>query len=199
MPLTIYVKYSASRSHSIALDKSNSVWVFNNWGRPAKLSSDLLTHSSIVQVEAGWDALVALNETGTAFVIRQEGKIFERISEHNRNLDAQGERTRVPLSNDGTLPCTWWELDADPVELPEIPDGLPQVDEEVEDARSPTKIVEVAAGDKFLVALTNKGHVLKMDFEGDDDDGLRTAFLRKVKEWQYVSEGVFFFLLRVSH
>jgi SCF-associated factor 1 len=47
-----------------------------------------------------------------------------------------------------------------------------------------SKIVKVAAGDNFIIALTEGGHVLKVDFsEGIESFRRRLQPLR----WQYVS------------
>ncbi len=103
------------------------------------------------------------------------------IRGHNEVLDADRDNhdANKGLANDnGVIQCASWDLDTDPVVLPPLP-ALPQLNTSDEDDET-TRIIQIAAYDCALVALTNKGHVVK--FGSLSSDSTVSGGV-----WEYVS------------
>lgn len=131
-----------------------------------------------------------------------EGTLNEKISGHHteRAEDPanRGKDTVIPEGSD-TLECATWELDHVLLELPSIPTDLPDLGHSYEDDwgnkilpdggdANEVKLVKIAAGDGFMVGLTNHGHVLKIDLKFEEDIGqLRDSFRLGLTKWVYVS------------
>jgi SCF-associated factor 1 len=178
----LIIDFRCSRNHSIALDRKNQVWLFTNWGRPVRLTSPVL-NTEIRQVETGWDSSYILATDGSAFIQRPHGDIARAIGAYNDTQNVRGEQAKV-AEIDGVVKCQPWDLDADLVELPAIPSSLPSLGV---DGQEKTLLVKLAAGERFVIGLTNKGHVLKLDFdENESDDELRLSFTRGSRQWEYV-------------
>lgn len=189
------VKFSAlscGRAHSAALDSENNAWLFTSWGRPIQLTSPLLHNTqnpdeALVQVECGWGFVSMLNRSGMAYVLwpSTTGEDFERaMSNLNGTLDESGEHkaSAIQLDGEDVIPCTSLAIAASPLVLPSIPADLPDLSttregfEATIDASGKVveathydeglKLVRIAAGDNFLIGLTNKGHVLSIDLTG---------------------------------
>ncbi|KAF8916268.1 regulator of chromosome condensation 1/beta-lactamase-inhibitor protein II [Mucidula mucida] len=156
---------SCGRLHAASLDTSNYIWNFSSWGRPFRLTSPRLRGRDglPVQVECGWAFSSALSRSGDIYVWwPTEGAMGAAIRGHNEVLDADRDNhdANKGLANDnGVIQCASWDLDTDPVVLPPLP-ALPQLNTSDEDDET-TRIIQIAAYDCALVALTNKGHVVK--------------------------------------
>ena len=110
-----------------------------------------------------------------------EATFVDRYWKGMASLDKY-ESTKAIVPNGGTvIPCHTWEINANPVKLPVLPDlpdlpvtGLPE-----EERRKETKLIKIAALSHSLVGLTNKGHVLKIDGLTDEN---------AIPIWSYVGE-----------
>lgn len=169
----------------MTLDANSTVWNFRSWGRPFRLVSPLLDCSSPettpLQIECGWAFSTVLTRSGDVYAWWPSGGAFEdRYRQAMAELD-RDESTKAKVAEEETVvPCHTWEITKDPVKLPVLPDlpdllgtGLPE-----EELRKETKLIKIAALDNFLVGLTNKGHVLKIDGMTDEDS---------IQIWRYVS------------
>lgn len=105
-----------------------------------------------------------------------------RITDRNTELDRDVTKKADP-TDVGVIPCVVWDLETDPVLLPSLP-ALPDLTDPETDSDSDTdqmtQIIQIAGLDAQLVALTNKGHVLR--FASLDDE---TSVARGT--WEYVS------------
>ena len=144
--------------------------------------------SNVVQVEAGWDICAFLTQTGDVYVAFPfSGSLETEAEVHIPRPDAPGPRRRV-VRRDDELPCECWDLEHHPTKLPPLPTNLPELhpktDAETQDA--PPKLVKIAAGDHFVVGLTDGGRVLKLNLQVDNETGLRQLITRGELQWDYV-------------
>ena len=85
-------------------------------------------------------------------------------------------------ATEGVIPCETWDLHHNPRQLPLLPQ-LPELNQQniaSERDEEETKIVKIAGMDNILVALTNKGHVLKFSGLGNPSS------LQAEGRWEYV-------------
>lgn len=180
--------YSCGRLHSSCLDTTNKIWTFTNWGRPFWLSSSILHDPGLAprQIECGWSFSSLLTKYGDVFVWWPfAGGMGVVIEQKMREMNNEGD-TKAHATEDGTIPCTTWDLDITPVRLPSIP-ILPELLNTGRPKTSQiTELVQIAAFDSHIVGLTNHGHVLKfgpLDDENHVSQGrweyVRCPFLRK--------------------
>ncbi|KAF8749144.1 rcc1 blip-ii [Rhizoctonia solani] len=73
-----------------------------------------------------------------------------------------------------------------PTKLPPIPNNLPALHQDALKPDAPPKLVQIAAGDKFVVGLTDGGHVLKLDLPTYDESELGRIITRGDLRWNYV-------------
>jgi SCF-associated factor 1 len=178
---------ACGRQHALLLSERGVMYTLCAWGRPFVLRSPLgalglHADHAIVQVVAGWAFCAARTHAGAVFVWWPRGGAVQQAyhtAARDMNERAwQGEGTRE-------IPCRVLELAVEPVVLPEIPYDLPELvyTGESEDARRAdpvTRIVKIAGADTVLIALTNRGHVLKYD-------RLRDEVEYTQGQWIYVS------------
>ena len=193
--------YSAGRKHLIALDAKHQVWLFVSWGRPARIVSPVISDASsavsrVIQVEAGWSNFAVLTALGTVYVGWPfEGEMKAKIDAHDQELDsAPIRRAAARVSEDRKVPCEVWDLHHDLFELPSIPRDLPTLGANTDSTNEEElRLIKIAAGDQFIVGLTNGGHVLKIDIQIDDQDfenglrAIRQSFRYGERKWEYVS------------
>lgn len=162
------------------------------WGRPARLVAPVFNgsepESTVVQVEAGWDVCAFLTQTGDAYVVFPFHGSFDAEAEaHIPRPNAPGVQREIVRRGD-ELPCECWDVEHHPTKLPPLPANLPvlhpKTDAEAKEA--PPKLVKIAAGDHFVVGLTDGGHVLKLDLPADNETGLRQLITRGDLQWDYV-------------
>ncbi|KAF9519464.1 hypothetical protein BS47DRAFT_1468626 [Hydnum rufescens UP504] len=187
------VSLSAGRKHVIALDAKGQVWLFTSWGRPARILSPVISDTSsaisrVVQAEAGWYNITVLTDSGTVYVEWPFGAQWELRSMRTM-------RTAARVSEDRRVPCEAWDLHHDLFELPPIPQNLPTLRADTDaTVEEDLRLIKIAAGDQFLVGLTNRGHVLRIDLETDDgdlEDGLTTLrlkFRHGERKWEYLPQ-----------
>ncbi|KAJ3721357.1 regulator of chromosome condensation 1/beta-lactamase-inhibitor protein II [Lentinula guzmanii] len=179
MPISIR-SISCGRLHSSSLDSNNQIWTFMNWGRPFRLVSDLLNDPGFtpIQVECGWNFSSALTRSGDVLVWWPFSDPLRTVIEVKMGeMDNQGESFRAH-STDGTINCTPWDLQTDPIVLPSLP-FLPKLSDAESDSESVDdvpRIIKIAGFDNAMVALTNQGHVLLFDALGEVSLG----------NWQYL-------------
>jgi SCF-associated factor 1 len=161
-----------------------------SWGRPYTLRTDLLRartgENSVKQIEAGWGFCAALTHAGHVIVWWPGSGGLQTTYEHaDQEMDErvkQGEEALKARPVEGTkdIPCHVFELAVDPVQLDDLPPGLPELPLEEDEKRDPgTRIVKIAAADNALIALTNGGHVLKYGNLTNENEYLNGR-------WEYV-------------
>lgn len=187
---------SCGRNFSAALDCEGDVLCFNSWGRPFIYKPSIFdaSHpgSRVVQVECGWSFSAALTDSGTVYVWNQfRGAVGSAFADKGEQLDRmQFESHRQDLRGDeidGVIQCHVWVMEGiEPLRLPELP-SLPKLKR---DASHP-KLVKIAAGDQFLIGLTDGGHVLKLNLTDINRDTslteLANEFQQRLRGWEYVS------------
>lgn len=95
-----------------------------------------------------------------------------------REMDSEGEN-RVHPTQDNAIPCITWGMDLMPTRLPSIPPLPELLNTGVTKRSNDIKIVQIAAFDNHIVALTNMGHVLKYGSLHDENGVPRGR-------WEYV-------------
>ena len=159
---------SAGRIHSTALDTSNDIWTFISWGRPFRLSSPFLDHTSpqttAKQVICGWAFSATLTESGDVLVFWPHSRRMKAaISARMQALDNQNLPGVIPAADrPGVIPCNPYVLEGvDPVKLFPLTTGdLPELRGTGTTVEGETKIVKIAGLEHSIIGLTNKGHVL---------------------------------------
>ena len=160
------------------------MWTFISWGIPFRLDTPHFTNSegsAVVQVESGWIFCSALTDSGDVYVWWPFNYPIHGVYS-TRRLDIFRNGTNVAqVLEDGSVSAAVWDLAHNPTKLPELPD-LPELRHEANDTETKPhlKIVKIAAMDNVLIALTNRGHVLKFA-------GLMDAENLRASHWVYVS------------
>ncbi|QRW03259.1 RCC1/BLIP-II protein [Ceratobasidium sp. AG-Ba] len=181
---------SVGRRHSILLDARNDAWIVRSWGRPARLVTPVLDNahpeSSIVQVDAGWDVCAFLTETGEVFVVFPFRGSFDQEAKTRMGEDG-GEQSEI-VPQDGEVRCGCWDIEHHPTRLPALPARLPTLHRSTDATTqdTPPRLVKIAAGDDFIVGLTDGGHVLKLDLPTRNEADLRQAIERGNSQWNYL-------------
>lgn len=129
-------------------------------------------------MECGWGFSAVLTKGGDVYVWWPlNGVFWNATSLHNEERD--GDPSARVQAQDGAVHCQTWEVSADPSLIQSVAVALPKLREDDVGER----IVKIAAGDNFVIGLTDGGHVLKVNFfEGHRsfDNSLRRP------RWQYV-------------
>ncbi|KAG9098211.1 hypothetical protein FS749_004374 [Ceratobasidium sp. UAMH 11750] len=179
---------SVGRRHAILLDAHNDAWVLRSWGRPARLVTPALDNTrpetSVVQVAAGWDVCALLTQTGDVFVVFPFRGSFDQEVEA-RMPEAGGEQSEV-LAQGGEVRCECWDVQHHPTRLPALP-RLPVLHpstDATEDA--PPRLVKIAAGEHFVVGLTDGGHVLKLNLPTSNEAELHQSIVHGNLQWDYL-------------
>ena len=164
----------------MVLDADSTVWTFKDWGRPTRLVSPSLNHSSPettpIQVECGPWYCAVLTGSGDVYAWWMYRGTFI-------NLCLEASRTAPVLDHEGVIPCRTREFEMDPIKLSALPGlpNLPATGLPEEERTKETRLIKIAACHDSLIGLTNKGHVLKLDGMGSEDD---------TRIWYYVSENM---------
>jgi SCF-associated factor 1 len=147
--------------------------MFKNWGRPFRLLSPLVDGTSdeftAIQVICGWAFSSVLTKVGSVLVWWPHGTMSDSVTSKMDELDSEGNR-KAHATEDGVIPCVIWDLVMDPIRLPAIP-PLPKLVHvgEPGEAEEETRLVQIAGLSSHLIGLTNKGHVLKISVENEND------------------------------
>lgn len=178
------------------LSSSLDIYVFRSWGAPHRLASDLIdtapgSPDAPVQIECGWDTASVLTRGGNVLIWWPYKGQFDEAWEADKNARQQRARdgdssALAHATKDAVIPCQMWELHANPTRLPDLPKDLPVLNPEdtgesegrIRDDPE-TRIIRIAALQGMLVALTNRGHVLKIQVDYTTEPRLR--------HWEYVS------------
>ena len=85
--------------------------------------------------------------------------------------------------HEAVIPCQTRELKTGPIKLPPLPDlpDLPATGLSGEERRKETRLIKIACDNDYLIGLTNKGHVLKLN--GVDREG-------DTRVWHYVGKNI---------
>lgn len=169
------------------LDTHQDIWIVQAWGSPARLVAPVFDgahpESTVAQVDAGWDVCAFLTQTGDAFVVFPfHGSFNAEVETH---LTQPGGEQREILREGNQVPCQCWNIQHHPTKLPALPNNLPALGTNAVDA--PPKLIKIAAGDGFVVGLTDGGHVLKLDLRTNDESALREMVSNDRLQWDYVS------------
>jgi SCF-associated factor 1 len=183
---------SCGRNFTTALDQKGRVWCFNSWGRPfiyqPTAFDSTLPGNNIIQIESGWSFAAVLTASSAIYVwaplTGDVGRAFEvkdQELDRERNQDNQGQEVK------GVIQCHVFTMEEiEPVTLPPLP-NLPKLRETADPL---PKIIKIAAGDQFIVALTDAGHVLKLVIDGinnpDAIKELASTFKLRGIQWEYV-------------
>ncbi|KAF8329532.1 uncharacterized protein EI90DRAFT_2923863 [Cantharellus anzutake] len=189
---------SVGRKHLLALDVKRQVWLFTSWGTPAKLVSPLIndafsTATRVVQVACGWDFSAVLTASGAVYAAWPWKGTFKAALEHHAE-ELKHQQSPVAPAKNGVIECQAWELRHDLLELPPLPTNLPDLsialeEESLDTRKGNYRVTKIAAGDNFLIGLTNHGHVLRIDFNfSDEEQDPSNAFRRRAFQWQYLPE-----------
>ncbi|CDZ97300.1 FOG: RCC1 domain [Phaffia rhodozyma] len=149
---------SCGRKHVLILDADNIIWELTAWGKALKFDSESSSNDCIVQVEAGWTNSASLSSSG-------------RVRVWWPDYEAPNPPPPSPLSDSSAaqIPLGITVSSAPMFMLPEIEEN---------------KIVQIACGDSFLVALTEKGEVWTawLGSKVDDIGKLSTGNRRQIWE-----------------
>jgi SCF-associated factor 1 len=190
---------SCGRDFTTALDDQGKVWCFNSWGRPFVYQPSSFDptnpDNTIIQVECGWTFSAALSNSGTVFVWNPlAGAVGKAAAQRDVEFDNEPDETdaKKGMVVGDVIKCYYWTLEGvEPLRLPELPQLPPLVDGE---ATRP-QLVKIAAGDQFIIGLTDGGHVLKIDITDinhpDAIKDLGTLFQKHLRGWEYVSHLTF--------
>ncbi|KAG8919024.1 hypothetical protein FRC02_001984 [Tulasnella sp. 418] len=204
---TRFISTSCGRTHSAALDIEHRVWLFTRWGRPNLLAftgtldkpiqrHPRIENTQIIQVDCGFDpSVVFLTADGRAFIIwASSGSFLHQETIANAALDANDDGSPVKAI-DGVVKCIPVLIRAEPLMLPPLPSDLPHLQAGVVTEghpNSPPKLIKIAAGNPYIVGLTDQGHVLYMVVRGGDAaDGLETLreeFNGGIRRWIYLPQ-----------
>lgn len=117
--------------------------------------------------------------------------MLEYLHGVNSALDEQNPQSKARISADqpDVIPCHTLQLEGiDPVRLPSIPNDLPvlpRIKSEDDEGIEGVKVVKLAGMDNNLIALTNKGHVLKYNRLGGEEE-------YRQGRWEYVCTSLTF-------
>lgn len=153
---------SCGRLHAATFDVKGRIWNMVNWGRPFQLDTSLL--HDVIQIECGWAFTSALTKSGDIYAwFPFAGALQDRLAQKETEMNQQGDRSRA-FAQDGLIRCVTWNCDWNPTVLPPPP-TLPVLLTQVTE---PAKIVQIAAMDLHIIALTNQGHILKFGVLEDE-------------------------------
>jgi hypothetical protein len=182
---------TCGRSFMTGLDSKGEIWCFTNWGRPFIYAPSILDRtyqgSEITQVECGWSYSAALTASGMVVVWNPINEEMKHSSHRKRKIMDRIMKRKAP-ETEGVIRCDPSIMKgAEALVLPELP-SLPSLNaDQVENYR----LIKIAAGDLFIIGLTNGGHVLKLDLGGiNERDAVRQLtdlFQQRARGWQYVS------------
>jgi len=197
---TSMLSFSCGRNFVTGLDAQHRIWCFLSWGRPFIFKHPVFDatrpDTRVVQVECGWAFSAALTASGSVYVWNpaqdQMGAIWEtkQVELDQLRGESGGEDARA-LAQGSEIQCYTWIMEGvEPLVLPELPE-LPNLHQDDAGAPQHASLVQIAAGDQFLIGLTNGGHVVRLELHQINDPGglatLREQFRKKLRKWEYVS------------
>lgn len=174
---------SGGRHHAVALSHDNRLLEWSAWGTiwehvgfPAHLiappnsktsitsQNDIVPITNVKQLEAGWYFSAILTQTGEIWLWRTNWSqaVFRGYQ--------TAEEPASPSAPGGAHTKTW-RLDITPVRLPPIVLDAEQQERE----HLANKVVQIAAGEDFIVALTQAGTLHRLDmshYRTREEDGL---------------------------
>lgn len=198
---TSMLSFSCGRNFVTGLDAQHRIWCFLNWGRPFVFKHPVFDatrpDTRVVQVESGWAFGAALTASGSVYVWNpaqdQMDAVFaaKQVELDQLRGENGGEEARA-FARGLEIQCYTWVMEGvEPLVLPELPELPNLYKSNNTDAPQPASLVQIAAGDLFLIGLTNGCHVVRLDLDAINEPGglatLREQFRKKVLKWKYVS------------
>jgi SCF-associated factor 1 len=152
----------AGRRHVLAVDEHGKIWTWANWAEIGRLRVPWLNSRlwRIVDLTAGWDVSAVLTEFTKKDNNNNRGRQAVRVwwqrflAPSLRTVDTLGAPGPDRVS--GSNACFHF-TPSQVVTLPELPPA------ETDDDNEQQRIVKLAAGEEFLIALTESGRIYKMD------------------------------------
>lgn len=156
---------SGGRCHAVALTRDHRVLEWRAWGTVMEVQdlpesvtkpppqSDLT--SNITQLEAGWSFTAILTHTGEVWVWYSDWSADAFTRTYYRG---NAHAARMMADPPGNEHLSIFPINVRPVQLPPFP-ASPQSDTQDTGA----KIIQIAAGEDFLVALTESGTLHRID------------------------------------
>ncbi|KLO11054.1 RCC1/BLIP-II protein [Schizopora paradoxa] len=173
---------SCGRKHLLAIDSIGDIWTFVSWACPFRLVTPAFdrtsSESTIAQIECGWTYSCALTASGEIYAWWPFGNVLREIySSKMREMDVE---MTMNSHESGVIPCAYWDLEHTPSRLPALP-HLPSLAHLSlqDEGENELKIIKIAAMENVLIALTNKGHVMRFG-RLNDENALAQG------RWQYL-------------
>ncbi|EPQ27034.1 uncharacterized protein PFL1_05318 [Pseudozyma flocculosa PF-1] len=182
LPADVVVKQlSCGRSHAVALTDKGDVLEWRAWGTVWKHDGllPLATATSsarVAQLEAGWDFTVVLVETSSSDDARDGSHGAARTDIYLWHSDLSDDRYRQTYFaelEESPFSRAWPErpnsddsparIQSPALKLPALPWPGDQTAEGLTQSTSPHRTVRIAAGENFVLALTESGLVYKLD------------------------------------
>ncbi|KAL8283696.1 hypothetical protein RQP46_005491 [Phenoliferia psychrophenolica] len=159
------VQVEAGRKHVVARNTLGQVWEYTSFGRAYQVVDSNNAWGPgvdpVVQIEAAWQHSAVLTKSGAAFVWWQPGSApLDRLAAE------AGEASLADPTTEGVT----FTLPTETVRLPSIP-----TPRRAANSRSPAepadKVVSIAAGENFVIALTQSSKLYYLDISPVDIPG----------------------------
>ena len=145
----------SGRSYVLAMDESGYLWTWANWGRAGLITGDWLTHTDIKvkDMAAGWHFSAVL-------IVNKKTSVQEVWVWYQRFLPSEEDTVSALTEIPGRENC--YEFEPQCVRLPDLT-AVSAFENPAAEDRDPSEHIEkLAAGDNFLVALSNSGKVYRI-------------------------------------
>lgn len=166
-PLPPIQSLASGRSHTVALTDSGEVLEWRTWGLVWNLDLGFNTSGiSVKQLEAGWSFSAVLTTENAEVWIWYSDWTTDAWN-HSRNVDAQSQQQQDD-------PSLVQRLHVSPCRLPIIPTKSSDAERR--------EIVQVAAGEDFVVALTSDGELHRLDLHLPPASGQDWHFVHQLQQ-----------------
>ncbi|KDQ10033.1 hypothetical protein BOTBODRAFT_36653 [Botryobasidium botryosum FD-172 SS1] len=185
---------SCGRMHIAVVDALSNIWIFTSWESPYRLVCPELSNTSpetsAAQVEVGSYFVAVLTESAGVYATWPFCGPQRDFTLSPSEVSGAGLRVPDDWRQSGTFyDCELWDAHSRLLALPQLPD-LPPLPLTGYGASLSPRITQIAAGNDFLVALTNHGHVLKIDLTGGQHANGLTKLQEKIAAgdlgWEYL-------------
>ncbi|PAV22793.1 RCC1 BLIP-II [Pyrrhoderma noxium] len=177
---TPIVSIASDNFNSIAIDIKGNVWIIICPDHPFLLKSDLINNghadSTPIQVVCNFYYSAILTRSGDVYIVYPFDEYVTKA--HEKHCEESGTGLEIEGNR---ISCKTWKLKYELYKLREIGD-LPELDQR-HGSKSPSKIISIVAMYKFLIGLTDKGHVLKIN---QFDSSSKTRI--KDENWVYIEK-----------
>ncbi|EST07213.1 F-box domain protein [Kalmanozyma brasiliensis GHG001] len=142
---------SGGRCHAVALTTENKILEWRSWGTVWE-HQGLDVAGEVTQLEAGWSFTALLTHDGAVWVWYSDWSADAFTRTYYAGNPRAAMMHAEPVGHEGR---TVFTVDVTPVQLPPL---TPPTDADVQD-----RIIQIAAGEDFLIALTATGQLYRMD------------------------------------